>query len=383
MKNPMADARTFSRRTPFYRDLYAAIDRLGGMLNAHLHLDRAETFDSRAPTGDRPFAEIELSLAEKHGLIPSLHDGPAFDPDNITARVGACMEVMIQAGTRRGDTVCDVTTDRVGLSSFETVLEIKKAYASRIDLRVGAYSPFGFRQDEPERFELLQEAAQRADFVGTLPERDDRSSYPDHIGFDEHCRRVFELCRELRKPLHLHLDQRNDPSENATERFLRILEEEGAPDPVEGESMVWAVHVLSPSAYDEERFQALVERLARNDVGVICCPSAALGMRQLRPLATPTHNSIARVLDLAAAGVHLRFGSDNICDMFSPSTTADLIDEIYLLSGALRFYNVEVLAGFAAGVRLGEDDRDLIRKHLSDDRAAVENMIKEGPLPGD
>jgi cytosine/adenosine deaminase-related metal-dependent hydrolase len=146
---------------------------------------------------------------------------------------------------------------------------------------------------------------------------------------------------------------------------------------------VWAVHVLSPSAYDEERFQALVERLARNDVGVICCPSAALGMRQLRPLATPTHNSIARVLDLAAAGVHLRFGSDNICDMFSPSTTADLIDEIYLLSGALRFYNVEVLAGFAAGVRLGEDDRDLIRKHLSDDRAAVANMIKEGPLPGD
>lgn len=127
----------------------------------------------------------------------------------------------------------------------------------------------------------------------------------------------------------------------------------------------------------------LVARLVRNDVGVICCPSAALGMRQIRPLRTPTHNSIARVLELAAAGIHVRFGSDNIGDMFSPSTTVDLVDEIYLLSGAVRFYDVEILAKFAAGVLLDESDRKRIQQHLRDDQLEVESMLKEGVLPGD
>lgn len=372
-------ARTFSRNTPFYVDLLAETDRLGGMLNAHLHLDRARTLDTRAGAG----GQARLTLAGKHGLIPALHDGPAFEPDSIRDRVSACMDVMVEAGTRRGDTLSDVTTDRVGLTSFETMLGIKAAYADRIDLRVGAYTPFGFKDSEPQRFELVGEAAQRADFVGSLPERDDRAVYPDHIGFDEHCRRLLTLCGELGKPIHLHLDQRNDPSENATERFLELLEEVGTPRCDEDEPAVWAVHVLSPAAYDEARFQALVERLARNDVGVVCCPSAALGMRQLRPIRTPTHNSIARVLELAAAGIHVRFGSDNIGDMFSPSTTADLVDEIYLLSAALRFYDVEILARFAAGVRLGDADRRRIRDHLERDRSEVEDMLKEGVLPGD
>jgi cytosine/adenosine deaminase-related metal-dependent hydrolase len=377
----MTPARTFSRRTPFYRSLYDAIERLGGMLNAHLHLDRAETLDPGAAADTTP-AETRLTLAGKHGRIPSLHDGPFFEPESIAARVGACMDVMVEAGTRRGDTLSDVTTDRVRLSSFETMLGIKRAYTDRMDLRVGAYTPFGFKDAKPERFELLGEAAARADFVGSLPERDDRSRYPDHIGFDEHCRRLLGLCRELKKPLHLHLDQRNDPTENATERFLDVLEREGAPERVEDESMVWAVHVLSPAAYDEDRFQALAERLTANDVGVICCPSAALGMRQLRPVRTPTHNSIARVLELVSEGVHVRFGSDNIGDMFSPSTTADLIDEIYLLSGALRFYDVEILARFAAGLCLEAEQRERVRRHLAEDQAEVESMIKEGALPG-
>jgi cytosine/adenosine deaminase-related metal-dependent hydrolase len=379
----MSRSRTRSRRTPFYRQLDQAIERLGGMLNAHLHLDRAETLDLHGAAGGPPLAETRLTLAGKHGLIPRLHDGAAFDAESIRSRVSACMDVMVEAGTRRGDTLCDVTTDRVGLTSFETMLEVKAAYADRIDLRVGAYSPFGFTDAEPERFALVEEAARRADFLGSLPERDDRSTYPGHIGFDAHCRRLLELCGELRKPLHLHLDQRNDPSENATERFLSVLEEVGAPDPVEGESMVWAVHVLSPAAYQEERFEALVERLVRNDVGVICCPSAALGMRQVRPLLTPTHNSIARVLELAAAGVPVRLGSDNIGDVFSPSTTADLVDEIYVLSSAVRFYDVDILAKFAAGALLGEPERERIRKHLQNDRAEVERMLKEGVLPGD
>ena len=372
-----------ARQTAFYRELFSAIDGLGGMLNAHLHLDRAGTLLPPESSG-RPQQMVARShgpLSEKHALIEQLHDGPAFDPANIAVRVGSCLDVMVEVGTRRADTFVDVAPNRVKLTGLETLLRIKGSRSEQIDLRVGAYAPFGFKDSEPARFELLARAAEQADFIGSLPERDDSSCYPSHIGFYEHCRRLLLLSRELGKPLHLHLDQRNDPSENATELLAQAVEEFGAADPVDDEPMVWAVHVISPSAYDEARFGRLVERLLRNEIGVICCPSAALGMRQLRPLVTPTHNSIARVLELAAAGVHVRIGSDNIADVFSPTTTADLTDEIYLLSGALRFYDIEILARFASGIRLDAGERETLRRHLRNDRAEAEEMVKQAPLP--
>ena len=41
-------------------------------------------------------------------------------------------------------------------------------------------------------------------------------------------------------------------------------------------------------------FQATLAALVELNIGIICCPSAALSMRQLRPIATPTYNRIAR-----------------------------------------------------------------------------------------
>ena len=138
---------------------------------------------------------------------------------------------------------------------------------------------------------------------------------------------------------------------------------------------MWAVHVISPSTYPEDRFGRLVDGLLETGIGVICCPTAALGMRQLRPLPTPTGNSIARVLELAAAGVPVRLGSDNVCDVFSPSTTADLVDEVYVLSAALRYYDVRVLAKLAAGASLDSRDRGAVREHLRTDREEISRWL--------
>jgi hypothetical protein len=87
-------------------------------------------------------------------------------------------------------------------------------------------------------------------------------------------------------------------------------------------------------------------------------------MRQLRPLASPTFNSIPRILELLAAGVHVRLGSDNIADICSPSTTADLMDEVFMLSAAIRFYHIGILAKLAAGQKLDADERAMVAEHL-------------------
>jgi hypothetical protein len=113
---------------------------------------------------------------------------------------------------------------------------------------------------------------------------------------------------------------------------------------------VWAVHAISPSCYDEARFQRLVENLRKYNVGVICCPTAALSMLQLRPMLTPVHNSIARILDMVLAGVAVRIGSDNICDIFMPNGDGSVRSEIWVAATALRFYHAMVWAKIACAV---------------------------------
>jgi cytosine/adenosine deaminase-related metal-dependent hydrolase len=363
--------------TPFYQQLYQRIDELGGMFNAHLHLDRAGTLDDYywQESGIRMADISSVALLDKHAMIKTLHTGPAYQVNNLKQRVNAYLDTMVAVNTFRADTFVDVTPDNVGLDALEALLEIKKERAGQIDLRLGAYSPMGYTDKEPHRWELLRRGAERADFIGSLPEADDTDDYPDHIGFYEHCCRMLKLGQEMSREIHVHVDQRNESSETGTEQLVRAVKECGSPDLGNGEPSVWAVHVISPSTYEEDRFQNLLAEMAQHNIGVIVCPSAALGMRQLRPVLTPTFNCIARVLEMLAAGIQVRIGSDNMADICSPSTTANMIDELYLLSAALRFYNVDILARLAAGQKLNEGERQFVINHLQKDQAEVSRVI--------
>jgi cytosine/adenosine deaminase-related metal-dependent hydrolase len=356
--------------TPYFESLAERIRDLGGMLNAHVHLDRASTFHDTVNllSGTCVRDATTLSLAGKHALIPRVHASSMYQLEALDRRVSGVVDQFVAAGTRRVDTVVDVTADVVGRTALDRMLAIRERNSGCLDLWVGAYSPLGFRDDEPQRWDLLAAAARQAQFIGLLPERDDRALYPQHIGYEACCRRGLLLAAELEKPIHIHVDQSNLASESGGETLLRLVLELGLQRPEGDEPMVWLIHLISPSAYDEPRFEALADGLAQAGIGVICCPSAAISMRQIRPVMAPTHNSIARVLDLLAAGVNVRLGSDNICDITSPMGTPDLMDELLVLGNALRYYDIDVLARLAAGVPLTEANREWLGAHLAEDR---------------
>lgn len=362
----------------WHRRLRESIGVHGGMFNAHLHLDRAGTFDDRylAAIGHRMARDFSISLARKHAMIGDLHAGPAFERDDFFRRVNDTISDMVLAGTRRGDTMVDVTADRVGLTALAWMNEIRERWADRIDLRLAAYTPFGFDDAEPQRWEVFTEGARQADFLGALPEADDTDHYPHHIGFMEHCRRVLELAQALGKMVHVHTDQRFEATERGTERLVEAVRRYGAPRSSDGAPMVWAVHMVSPSTYDDDRFYRLADALAAHDIGAIVCPSAALGMRMLRPLTAPTGNCMPRVLELINRGVWVRLGSDNIADICSPSTGADLVEEVFVLSAALRFYQPELLARLACGKPLQADDRALIAEHLRRNELEIQRTLQ-------
>ena len=362
-------------QTPFQRQLNKAIADLGGMHNAHLHLDRAGTLEERYLTveSDPVLNRSDISLHEKHHLIYQVHSGPAYEDDDLRRRINFYLDHMSDVGTRRADSLVDVTNDGLGNRAMRLMLSIAEQRQD-IELNVAAYSPFGFRDDEPQRWRLFEEASKQCQFIAALPEADDRLEYPAHIGFQEHMLRCLDLAKGQKKMLHVHLDQRNDPREDGTEQLIEVLDNNPSISADNDEAWIWAVHMISPTTYEDDRFQRLLDGLLRHRIGLICCPSAAIGMRQLRPLRTPTDNSIPRVLEYLDAGVPVRIASDNIADICSPSTTADLRDEVFVLSAALRFYHVQTLAKLACGMRLDEDERGLIAEHLKKNAAQVQSV---------
>ena len=100
------------------------------------------------------------------------------------------LDEMIAVGTRRVDSMVDVTPDRVGTT---------------------ALAPFGFRNDMPAQWDIFAKGIEQADFIGCLPKADDVIDDPGHIGFDEHCRRMHALAQDTGKMLHVHTDQPTCP----------------------------------------------------------------------------------------------------------------------------------------------------------------------------
>ena len=99
-------------------------------------------------------------------------------------------------------------------------------------------------------------------------------------------------------------------------------------------------------------------------------------MRQLRPLRSPTDNSIPRVLELISAGVPVCLDSDNIADICSPSTTPDLNDEVLVLSAAVRYYDIDVLAHLASGQAMPDALRARVRDHLQNNAQEIAKTLK-------
>jgi len=351
----------------FGSELKKAVESLGGWFNAHSHIDRAFVMEAKyVEHADMdPWEIATYPLEAKQHTTGALHEGLAYTKESLDARMNRALEIAIEYGTRRIDSFIDTTADIVGLRAIEVALDLKQRFKERIDFRVGAYPIFGFIDSEKQRWEVFEEGAKMADFIGTLPERDLR---PSHIGFKDHFKRVIELGNKLGgKEIHMHVDQTNRPDENGTEILIeavRWLRPDKRGHSEKREPTVWAVHALSIASYNEERFQKVLEGLKETNIGIVVCPSATLSNKQNRNIMVPMHNSITRVLDLLLEDIPIRLGTDNTEDFFMPAGSLDMLLELRDAANVLRFYNFTTWAKIATGNRLNEVDKMKIRNAL-------------------
>lgn len=355
-------------KSDFEREVRDYCSQFGGIVNAHVHGDRAYTrrnsfYDS---TGKSISQFGGLTLSEKQRLTWILHNSSAFLEDSLGERMARLVEESDFFGVREMFTTVDVTYN-THLRGLDVAQRVRDESGGAVKIRVGAYNPSGFRK-EPEhegRFELFEEAASRADFLVGLAEKD----RPDnHIGEAQHNWYLLELAHRLDKPVHFHVGQENRATDRTLELLLTNLEQvqdlhlrvspEEFPDVV-------AVHAISSSCLPVEEVDDLAKRMAERNVSLICCPRAAISMLQDSSMKVPTHNSIANIWRFAVNGVKIRgLGTDNIDDIYIPASSADVYDEAEYLANSLRFYNPRILAKVLCGVELDPFDLGEINRVL-------------------
>lgn len=370
---------------PFLSDyeqmLLREVKKLGGAENRHAHLPRAKLLgpECLAHVNKDPLDISIASMKEKQVVVGDVLRGVAFSREKLLLRQRKELERQIWWGTKRIDACVDISEDlpEEGLLGINVGLELKKEFAGRIDLRIGAYPIFGISR--PHRSEMFERAAEMADFLVTLPEKDEpEKGNPDgKIGIRRHFQRVLAIGCRLKKEVHFHLDQWDDPRQRQTEILLDGLEGWAEKPVIPGHDgpTVFAVHMISPTAWrKEKRYSRLMDGLVLHDVGVIVAFTAGGSMRRLRPIISPQHNSIARMLELLKRGVRVFLGSDNIDDFFVPSGTGLLHREAMVGADLIRFYLPHIWAKLIAGVSLNNFDLRSIGEALYQDRRASESI---------
>lgn len=296
------------------------VDALGGFVCHHAHFDKAHLITEEG------LKLSQSSLQEKWKLYRELKEG--YTEYTLHSRMARCIEHMIYQGVSKCRTFIDAD-QIVGLLPMQVAVNLKREYARKgFDLQLAVQPLEGVLQ--PEAQKMFVKACEMADVIGGLPDRDENPLA--HIDF------IFDLAKDMGKPVDIHVGQNNLPSERESEVVADKTFEHGL------EGRVRLVHAISLACQSQQDRKRVISKLSELGIGVVVCPSAAISMKQQSEHQAPIHNSIAPVMELIDGGVDVMLGVDNIHDLFMPLVDGDLWFESRLMMEAIRCYDLDLIA---------------------------------------
>ena len=268
---------------------------LPGFVESHCHIDKTLTVDRVENASGTLMEAIINWVAFK----------PSLTTDDYLARGRRALLMALRMGTTNLRTHVDV--DANGLLALESVLELKREFAGRVDLQIVALGGPGVSNAE---FAAMQQALEMgADIVGGCPAI--RSNSKAEV------LRAFELAEQFGKHVDLHIDE----NENPESLSLETLAEETIARGLEGR--VTAGHCCSLAFMDERTADRVIEKVARAKINIVTLPACNLVLQGRKM--NPTPRGLTRVKQLLEAGVNVVTGTDNVQDPFQPLGNFDLL----------------------------------------------------------
>ena len=291
-----------------------AIRENGGFVNCHAHFDKAY-FITREGL-DKSMVDMEEKWRMSDGIKRS-----STVPE-IKERIKRALDFLIVQGCKTTCTFVDAY-DAVGHKAIDAANEVKEEYKGKIKL-VTITQPLGGLVDDAANG-LYEEITTKSDVAGGLPSKDRPND-------DMHLDHLFTMAKKLNKPVHVHIDQENNPNERDTEKLIAAVRRHG----YQGRTV--AVHALSISAQPKEYRMKIYKEMAELGIAAVVCPTEVINMVQLDQYTAPVHNSIANVSEMIEAGVLVGLGTDNVSDFYGPFTECDMWFETRMMMEACRYY---------------------------------------------
>jgi cytosine deaminase len=309
---------------------------LPAFLDPHVHADRAFARGPRPPR----------SLADAVDLVQEIK--LASTEDDVRERATHLFERALAHGSVRVRTHVDVD-ELIGERGLHGVLAAREVVAGCVYVELVAFATkFADPTTADGEARLRAAAAAGADLLGAVP-----AFHSDPVAS---IARLLDLAAELGLPADVHVDEASAPESFALEALADAALARGL------EGRVTASHACALAAVDGETARRTIAKLAQARITVVALPALNLFL-QGRGDATPRVRGLTLVRELLAAGVPVRFGSDNVCDVFYPYGDADPLEAAWLVGLAAHVDDErDLLAGVCGGRTLlgAGDPADLV-----------------------
>jgi cytosine/adenosine deaminase-related metal-dependent hydrolase len=314
MKNPW-DLKT---------QMLEAIKEKGGFVNCHAHFDKAYYITREG------LEKSNLAMEAKWNLSDDIKRSSTVE--QIKVRIRRALDMLVSQGCKLTCTFVDAY-EAVGHKAIDAALAVKEEYKNKITMLIVS-QPLGGLIDDKARV-LYEEITAKADIAGGLPSKD-RPNDEKHLDY------LFEIAKKLNKPVHVHIDQENNPNERDSEKLIRAVEKHNY------KNRTVAIHAVSISAQSKEYRIKIYKKFAELGIAVVVCPSAMLSQQQFDEFTAPLHNSIANIPEMIQSGVLVGLGLDNICDFYLPFVDGDMWTEMRMIQETCRYHDFDNLVKIAS-----------------------------------
>ena len=292
-----------------------------GFINCHAHIDRAGTASFFAKE------EHKAHLFEKWQLVNKIKK-ESTAREYYNRIIEACFS---QSSMNISKIISFIDLDDiVGTKALEGAIKAREHIRSHgIELYIGNQTIGGFT---PNNLKLLEDNIDRLDFLGGLPKSDEDP--------ERHMDILFDLSRQTKKKVHVHVDQMNTDEEMETLWLAKKVIKARL------EGQVVAVHSISVACQQKAIRETTYSACRDAGMQFVACPSAWIDHPRTERL-SPTHNSITPIDEMLEWDLTIGLGTDNIEDIYKPYCNGDMMFELRMALECCKIYDEDTLVDLA------------------------------------
>jgi cytosine deaminase len=276
-------------------------------VESHVHLDAALTAGQpRWNESGTLFEGIERWSERK----------PSLTEDDVASRAQTAIEWQVAQGILHIRTHVDTCDPR--LTAVRALLEVKRRMAPLVDVQVVAFPQDGILTF-PRGAELLEEALELgADVVGGIPHYE--LTREDGI---ESLKAVFALAEKFGRLIDVHCDEIDDEQSRFVEVMSALAQRTGM------RGRVTASHTTAMHSYNGAYASKLLRFCALSGINFVANPLVNIHL-QGRFDTYPKRRGMTRIKEMAAMGINVSLGHDDIMDPWYPMGTGSMLQVAHM-----------------------------------------------------